>query len=100
MAHILFVLIFVASDHMYRNKKMLGEGRQFCDFQGEVNPNVWFIEHCLVGAAITLPNIGMHFVSDSEKQQCYFPPFVVLHYLLLPIPCPAASAVLLGMPAS
>lgn len=85
IARILFVLIFVASDHMYRNKKVLEKGRQFCDFQGEVNPNTYFLEHCLVGAAITLPNIGMHFVSDSAKQQLYFPSFVVLHYLPPPI---------------
>lgn len=39
IACILFVLIFVASDHMYMNKKMPGKGRQFHDFQGEVNPN-------------------------------------------------------------
>ena len=100
IAHIWFVLIFVASDHMYRNKKMLEKGRQFCDFQGEVNPNTYFTERCLVGAAITLPNIGMHFVSHSEKQQLYFPPFVFLHCWLLPIPCPAASTLLLQMPAS
>lgn len=77
---------------------MVEKGRQFHDFQGEVNPNTYMTERCLVRAAITLPNIGMHFVSDSEKQQLYCPPFVVLHYLLPLIPCPAASALLLQMP--
>lgn len=46
---------------------MLEKFKQFCYFQEEVNPNTYFIEHCLVGAAITLPNIGMHSVFDSEK---------------------------------
>lgn len=78
---------------------MLKKGRQFCDFQGEANPNKYFIRRCSGSAATTLPSIGMHFVSDSEQQQQYFPPFVVLHYPLPPIPSPTASALLLPMTA-
>lgn len=79
---------------------MLEKGRQFCDFQGEANPNKYFIKRCLGSAATTLPSTGMHFVSDSEQQQLYCPSFVVLHHLLPPIPRPIASSLLLPMTAS